>query len=513
MTVALTLGGFIIGLAWFIPVVVLPNTAATSSATSSRGSSSVWSLLLPLVWIPIGATIHVIGWFARTYVIGANELVIDEGVLRRRRRVVPYGRLQQIDIDQNLVGQLFHLATLTIETAGSGQGKAKLGLLDVRLARGIRRYALQRRAEIQGTLRPPPTPHPHDAATSSLGTPPLPGGVPAAPWPAAAPCSPPEPTLLAPEVLLLRLDAGRLAIAGITHHVVVGAFPTLMLIGLAIAGVSVPANAQAPVVTVLLAGIGISQLVALGIAAIAVYQFVVGQYGYTLTEQGDDLHLRYGLFQVRNLTIPRRRVQHITVSDNPLRRAMGLVSVQLHSAAPTDRANQGQGQVQFEIPILARTELDGFLHALMGGDWRIPSLTPRPGAARRRAIVRRVGILVLLMVIPACSFLPGSLALASVALLGVPWGLWAHRRAGYAEAPEVAVLARGVFHHRVDLVPYSRLQSTLAVQNPMQRLSGLRTLHVNVAGRSADPRLSDMPADVALRFVRELPRRSTATLP
>jgi hypothetical protein len=44
----------------------------------------------------------------------------------------------------------------------------------------------------------------------------------------------------------------------------------------------------------------------------------------------------------------------------------------------------------------------------------------------------------------------------------------------------------------------------------MQRLSHLRTLHLNVAGRSADPRLSDLPDDVALTLARALPRRSVA---
>lgn len=474
----MTLIGVVIGLLWFIPVLTLPAGGSTSSTAASSGSSRAWSLLPPLIALVVGAIVRVVGWFARTYVIGSEELVIDEGVLRRRRRVVPYGRLQQIDIDQKLVAQVLRLGTMTIETAGSAGGKVKLGLLDIRLARGIRSYALQRRAEIQGTSVAP------------------------------SPSNQPEPVLGTPEVVLLHLDAGRLAIAAVTHHVVVGAFPALMLAGLAVAAVAVPSNAQTPVVGVLLAGIGISQLVALAVAALTLYQSVIGQYGYTLAEQGDDLHLRFGLFQVRNLTIPRRRVQHITVSDNPLRRAMGLVSLQLHSAAPADRENHGGTPVRFEVPLLPRAELDGFLHALMGGNWQIPTLTPRPGAARRRAIVRRVGILLLLMVVPACSFLPGSLPLLSVALLGVPWGLWAHRRAGYAEAPEVVVLARGVFHHRVDLVPYSRLQSTRAVQNPMQQLSGLRTLHVNVAGRAADPRLFDMPADVALGFARDLPRRS-----
>ena len=38
--------------------------------------------------------------------------------------------------------------------------------------------------------------------------------------------------------------------------------------------------------------------------------------GYRLTLDGDDLHLRNGLVETRRMTVPRRRVQFITVREN-----------------------------------------------------------------------------------------------------------------------------------------------------------------------------------------------------
>jgi putative membrane protein len=114
--------------------------------------------LLLLIPVGIGAVFPLLSWFARTYTVDADELTIDEGIVRRRRRVVPYRRVQQIDMDQKLIPQLLRVGVLTVETAGTAGGKVKLGLLDVRVARGLRSHVLERRAALQGTLRTPPGP-------------------------------------------------------------------------------------------------------------------------------------------------------------------------------------------------------------------------------------------------------------------------------------------------------------------------------------------------------------------
>lgn len=505
--------------------------AASNSDRGSGGYQVPWALYSMLILAVVVFGLRIAGWYCRTYVVGADAMTIEYGVIARHKRVIPYGRLQQIDVDQSLLMRLFSMCVLTIETAGSAQGKVKLGLLDVRLARGIRRHALARRADIQGTLRDVTVGQPvgetseRQGASAALPPPPpaagsaMPHGAPLPPPPSSSSWSA-RPFAAAPEVVLARIDGGRLAVAGLTHHAVVTITPLLMLVGLALGVVIAPTVTGTSALLVVLSALAITAGLAAFMAINVLAIYLIGLYGYTLSEQGDDLHARFGLLDVRNLTIPRWRVQHVTIVDNPLRRMLGIVSITLHSAAATGveetsgsssasmLLGASQTQAAFEIPILNRADLDGFLHALMGGDWHVPTLTPRPPAARRRAIVRRVGALALIVVGPAFALPPGSLLLLAVPLLGIPWGLWAHQRAGYAEAPEVLVLARGVFHHRIELVPYTKVQSSFTVQNPMQRLSSLRTLHVNVAGSSADPRLSDMSAEAAIEYARDLPIRA-----
>jgi uncharacterized membrane protein YdbT with pleckstrin-like domain len=216
-------------------------------------------------------------------------------------------------------------------------------------------------------------------------------------------------------------------------------------------------------------------------------------------------------------------VQHITIEDNPLRRALGYTAIKVRTASGLDAAEQRA--TQLEIPIIPRAEVDAFIMQLMGdASWLPPPLTPRPPVARGRAIRRRVVLLVLLMAVPAvaiwASGSPLGLALLVAALIGIPWGVVAHKRAGYGESPTSIALAHGVLRHRIDVVPVARLQSCRTRQTPFQRRSKVATFHADVAGTGSEllgvslggsaPELFDMDVELARSRLEQLPRASVA---
>jgi uncharacterized membrane protein YdbT with pleckstrin-like domain len=141
--------------------------------------------------------------------------------------------------------------------------------------------------------------------------------------------------------------------------------------------------------------------------------------------------------------------------------------------------------------------------ALLGDDrFRPPPLVPRSEVARRRAVVRRVVAVAVLAAVPAVVLRPVGLVLLVLAGLGVPWGRAAHRRAGWGTSAATIALAHGVLHHRLDLVPLDRLQSTSTSASPLQRRASLATVHVDVAGSSAAPSLFDVERGAALDLAR-----------
>ena len=90
------------------------------SRVSSAGKGYGGILLFVALAAGIGALFAFLAWWRFTYAIGADEIVIEKGLLQRQRRVIPFDRVQDIAIEQTLLARLFGTAKVKIETGGSG---------------------------------------------------------------------------------------------------------------------------------------------------------------------------------------------------------------------------------------------------------------------------------------------------------------------------------------------------------------------------------------------------------
>jgi len=417
---------------------------------------------------------RVLRWWFRTYTLTDTHMELNEGVLQRRHRVVPYSRVQQVDLRRHLLAQMFGLGALHIETAGEGGASAvSLSLLRMDDAASVRRFVLDRRDHTSG------------AGASIDGD----GGGERAP-------------VLTYE--LARMSVSDLLLSALTQG---PGMLTTLLLAAAFPWLLGAAVSEEPT----LAGAVVAVGLGLGLVATVVHAVgrLLGDWGWVLTHRGDDLHLRAGSFSVREQSVPRRRVQRVTIVDNPLRRMFGFTSVVLHTAVPAG-TQQGVSPL-VEVPLLRRGQVDDFLVRVMGPDWTVPALEPRRPAAARRSVMRRLLLLLPGAVGPGLVFGGVAWVTVVVALGAVPWGRAAHRRAGHAVAGGRVALAAGVLTHRVDLVPLDRIQSARTRSSPAQRRLDLATFHVDVAGSTwvgsltRSPSLFDMDAATAAELRRTLP--------
>jgi putative membrane protein len=212
----------------------------------------------------------------------------------------------------------------------------------------------------------------------------------------------------------------------------------------------------------------------------------------------------------QHVHIPRPRIQHVTILDNPLQRALGLASMRVRSAASAQRSGNVSGQV--DVPIIRRIELSTLLPRLLGDESvSLPTLTARPAAARRRGIVRRIALLA----VPALAALVasppvGAVALAAAVGAGFLWGRAAHRLAGFSAVGPFTVFTAGVFRHETHLVPVARVQSARTDQSPFQRRSRLSTISCDIAGTRFAPSLYDVDEVVARDLRRSIPLATAA---
>lgn len=75
---------------------------------------------------------------ARGYAMSDDRLRVVRGVLFRADTVVPFGRIQHIDVDQGPLERFYDIATLTVHTAGSHAASVQLPGLEASLAMDMR---------------------------------------------------------------------------------------------------------------------------------------------------------------------------------------------------------------------------------------------------------------------------------------------------------------------------------------------------------------------------------------
>ncbi|MEL6529557.1 MAG: PH domain-containing protein [Pseudomonadota bacterium] len=77
-------------------------------------------------------------FMARGYNISPDQLRVVRGIWWRSDTIVPFGRVQHIDVDQGPIERFFDIATLTLHTAGNHNASVNLPGLQKDLANDMR---------------------------------------------------------------------------------------------------------------------------------------------------------------------------------------------------------------------------------------------------------------------------------------------------------------------------------------------------------------------------------------
>src|SRR5512132_3269716 len=228
-------------------------------------------------------------WLRRTYALEGGALRLEEGVLARKLRAVPFDRIQQVDLVRRPLHRLLGVATLRVETAGGGSAaEVDLDVVTLPEAQALRASLLRAKASLA------------DA----------PAGQGAAGRPAGDPAGVAEVTAPLVERVLVRLRLGEVMLAGITGSRAAAALVVLGPLSQAsdwFPGLSDwlfrrfdPEAVTPTTPPAFLAVAVLAVVVWLGLAAAS---SVVTDYGFTLARVGDDLVVRRGLLERREAVL------------------------------------------------------------------------------------------------------------------------------------------------------------------------------------------------------------------
>lgn len=423
--------------------------------------------------IGVGALLVASLWryFTFRYHASGDQLVLRTGLLSRNVRVVPYGRIHNVAVDQTLLHRLFDVAAVRLESAGGNKPEAEMRVLRLDHALALEDLIRHRGAAATGA------PGADRAAAEGTGA------------------------------VLHQLPPGEVLRLGIISN------RGMVLVAAAFAAMGQLGGKSAVVWETLfnwlfgwvdtdafdtpqwIAAGGVLLLLALAaVRLLSVVLAVLQYYGFTLAGHGRRLTVERGLLARWRTSAPRRRIQawrmHEGVVHRLLRRRSLEVDIAtgggqqqaraLRELAPVGTAEQCAALVTRLLPQAGWDTLD-WVHFRPATWWRLfwPALP----------------LVALVTVLSCWRFgLPGLLALA-----WLPWAAFKARRQaarlGWAFNGRLVALRTGWWSRHWYWAELDKLQSLRVSRNVVDRRCGTATLVLDTAGARG------MQAPLQIRFL------------
>ena len=465
--------------------LVLPGLIVLLLASGDR--SEAWYML---AFVP-AVGVSLLRYLTLRYRLTADHVVLREGLVFRKVRHIPYTRIQNIDTVQNPVHRMLGVAEVVLQTAGGQEPEATLRVLSVARLAEIRagvfadRHGAGRVPERPGEELSPTAEAERRRSTAFFRMRPI-------------------------DVVLFGLlsQRGIALLGGIGYAVY--EFGLLERIkdwtGLNAARLSALAPfwilASAVIVLLLL------------LQAITIAWAFLTLHDFQIVRQDDDLSTTCGLWTHQSATLPRHRIQFVSVRESLLQRLAGRMQLRVLTAGGAQAGEKSQISRRFLVPLVEPERLESILDEVQpavsfaGLAW-----SPVHPKARRRLFFRWS----ILFAIPIAyvgfrlPWLGAALALPALGLAALLARSRA-RRLAIAVTDQAVYLRDGVLTHVRSAVRFGKIQSVSLRQTPFDRRHRMATLRVDTAGTSDDLAFSVpyLPLRTARRLMRRLRREAAS---
>ncbi|EMT45785.1 membrane-flanked domain-containing protein [Anoxybacillus flavithermus AK1] len=221
-------------------------------------------------------------------------------------------------------------------------------------------------------------------------------------------------------------------------------------------------------------------LLLFSILMIAYLLSIVGHFfrymNFTVVKQANTLTITTGLLQKKSISTSTERVQGIGVKESPVRRLFGYVSVHLiHAGGSLDDGKQGSLLL---FPLVRKTDVPSLVASCFPSYHVHDLLQPLPKHARFRYILRPLYI-VMPIVLATTVWLERFETLLLV-FLAIYVGHRSYKRAGVALEREQLALRSGWLTIKTVYMLKQRIQSFTISQSRMQQRARLCTVHATV---------------------------------
>lgn len=427
------------------------------------GSNDSFGTKVTIVLVAIALlsmVVSVLGYFRYTFYVEGGELVVNRGVLVRKRLVLPLGKVQSINIEQNLLHRLMGVVGVQVDTAGSTGEEITIDALSTAKAQALKNLLLSSKKEVK-----------RDTQQEDQ-----------------------DEAVVAEQEVVHEVDIGDLLVVGLTeNHLKSGwiiiafglwLFSELEGIGVETADYLPSLQSLAVLTTYLIGAFLIASLL------ISLVRIVIRYYGLSFVREEDGFRLQHGLFTKQSISASDRKIQTIAWRDNLLRKTVGLYQLSIKQV--------GSQAINSKKPLtivgIRRSDIDRILIDVFG---RVVDRGAEYEGVHVSWRNRRMAFVAvpLLALAGVFIYMQKYYQLAVAIGLLVYWiaATWrAYRKLGYALIDDYLVLSGGAWGDYRTIIPLHKLQYVAHSTSPYQRRKGLVTIKVKTAaGTHTIPYLPD----------------------
>lgn len=465
---------------------------------SAANGNYFWFIISGVFFIP-AVLVSVFRYLTLRYKIEDEHLIVSSGLLFQKTRTVPVSRIQNIDLVQNIIHRAFGVAEVKIETASGTEPEAVLRVLSMAQMEKLR-AAIFGSSHDQSSM--PSLAIPVEAGEYSTN---MDGESLAQVDPLPSPFVVSDHRVAARQTVL-SISVQQLVKAGLASN------RGLIMVGVLVGGyLQFADGGYRTGISTLYKWLpqfdsylyaGLIALATIVIATLALRLLGTGWYllrffNYQLERRGDDLRISCGLFTKVSATVPRKRIQFISIHRSLMMRWMGLASIRIETAGGSgDKQNATESvSKRWFVPVIDESEVPRLIATLRPGlNWDEDSLAFQPLAPRAMKRLMRIAILTSILLIAIGLF------------FSLPWGFvpgllicpllvfWARKQAmsmRYSRTDHGVIYRSGVLTRKISMTFFEKIQTLCVVQSPFDRRWGMAKLIVDTAAAGpADHQIS-----------------------
>ncbi|SOC42102.1 putative membrane protein [Ureibacillus acetophenoni] len=415
-----------------------------------------WTDLLPILIIGVPVIFYlfsgIIKWWTFIYWFEEDELRVEYGLFIKKKRYIPFERIQSLNYKEGIFHQIFGLVQVMVETAGSTDGKPEVELTAVKKDEAKRIEVQMYKSKNQKSNLD----YLGNAKEGEFISEPLSESI---------------HKMSNKDLLILATTSNSIGVVLAGIAAVVGQFSEYIPYDLIFEELSL--FVQFGVVIILftiIVGLLLAWLLSIGLTFLSYYDFSV-------MKESDKVIVTRGLLEKKKVTIPLNRIQAIKIVENPLRQLFGFASVIIESAGGA----AGEKEKKMTLfPLIKKKQLIPILNDLFP-NFELEVDIVRP-PKKAKTFFYRMDFIWLIPVIALCMYFYYPYGLLSMLLI-IPvilLGIWRFKTAGLAIRNNQLMIVYRRISRITFLVEKKRIQVVMRKQSFFQKRKKLASIQATV---------------------------------